>query len=170
MGGYSFDWIAHYCCLWAGNGPEGENNHLDGFREPHVSGIHAMLLGGGGSVATTLNNTTVQSTGAGTRTASWRIASDGYVYTGKQGSYTLRYQWSGEAPVNFEVRATVNEGGVTSGTTGTWLACSSTRTWTVEDAVADDVTEYAYLTIEVRDVATSTVRASCTVDIITYSL
>ena len=48
----------------------------------------------------------------------------------------------------YEVRATRNSGALSSGTTGTWLALTSTRTWTVTRSVIG--TSTANLTIEIR--------------------
>lgn len=134
-----------------------------------MTGIYAAMAGGGGtsggSGSVTLNDASPSSTGAGTRTAGWKIDADGYVYTLKQASYTQKNQWTADAVANYEVRATLDEGAVTTGTTGSWLACSSDREWTVQETVLDG-TSYAYLTIEVRVAATSVVVDSCTVNII----
>lgn len=128
-----------------------------------MTGIYAAMAGGGGtsggSGSVTLNNASVSSFGFGTRTAGWKIDADGYVYTLKQASYTQQNQWTADAVANYEVRATLDEGVVTTGTTGSWLACSSDREWTVEET-------YAYLTVEVRSAATLIVLDSCTVHII----
>lgn len=136
-------------------------------REPNVTGIYAAMAGGGGtsggSGSVTLNNASVSSFGFGTRTAGWKIDADGYVYTLKQASYTQQNQWTADAVANYEVRATLDEGVVTTGTTGSWLACSSDREWTVEET-------YAYLTVEVRSAATLIVLDSCTVHIIASRL
>lgn len=130
-----------------------------------MTGIYAAMAGGGGtsggSGSVTLNNASVSSLGLGTRTAGWKIDADGYVYTLKQASYTQQNQWTADAVANYEVRATLDEGVVATGTTGSWLACSSDREWTV-----DDNTSYAYLTVEVRSAATLIVLDSCTVHIV----
>ena len=132
-----------------------------------MSGIYAAMAGGGGggSGSVTLNNVSVSSTGAGTRTTGWKIDADGFVYTLKQAAYTQRDQWTADPVANYQVRATVDEGAVTTGTTGSWLACSSDREWTVQETTVDGTT-YAYLTIEVRSTATLIVVASCTVNLI----
>jgi hypothetical protein len=119
----------------------------------------------GGSGSVTLNNASVSSFGLGTRTAGWKIDADGYVYTRKQASYTQQNQWTADAVANYEVRATLDGGVVATGTTGSWLACSSDREWTVEETVVDN-TSYAYLTVEVRSAATLIVLDSCTVHIV----
>lgn len=138
-----------------------------GQREPNVTGIYAAMGGGtsGGSGSITLNNASPSSTGSGTRTAGWKIDADGYVYTLKQAAYTQQNQWTADAVSNYEVRATLDSGGVTTGTTGSWLACSTDREWTVEETVLDG-TSYAYLTVEVRSASTLIVLDSCTVNII----
>lgn len=134
-----------------------------------MTGIYAAMAGGGGtsggSGSVTLNNASVSSLGSGTRTAGWKIDADGYVYTRKQASYTQKNQWTADAVANYEVRATLDGGVVATGTTGSWLACSSDREWTVEETVVDN-TSYAYLTVEVRSAATLIVLDSCTVHIV----
>ncbi len=63
----------------------------------------------------------------------------------------------------YEVRATLNSGAVSSGTTGSWLALTSTRTWTVTRSVIG--TSNANLTIEVRRASDSVVVGSALVDL-----
>lgn len=130
-----------------------------------------LISGGGGAVggsgSVTLNNATVdQQFAGGSASASWRIDSDGQVYTGFNGSYGAEYVWTSDAVANYEVRATVTGGSTPTGSaTATWLACSSDRDWTVTDTTYDEIIKQSNLTIEVRDVATSTVRATCYVDL-----
>jgi hypothetical protein len=64
---------------------------------------------------------------------------------------------------NYESRMTLTSGTFTTGTVATWEALSSTRTWSVTQSVLGVKTTTA--TIEIRDVATSTVRATATVDL-----
>lgn len=64
---------------------------------------------------------------------------------------------------NYEVRATLNSGSLTSGTTGSWLALSTTRTW-VRQRIAIGSSS-ANLTIEVRRASDGLVMASKTVDL-----
>lgn len=52
------------------------------------------------------------------------------------------------APGNYEIRATLNSGSLTSGTTGTWQALSTDRAWSVSREVSG--TSSANLTIEIR--------------------
>lgn len=63
------------------------------------------------------------------------------------------------APGAYECRATLNSGTLSSGTTGSWLALTSTRTWTCANTAS------ANLTIEIRD-ASTTVVATGTVIIV----
>lgn len=136
-----------------------------------MSGIHAMLLAGngavGGSGSVTLINATVDSQNSGANaSASWRIDSDGWVYEGYNGAYSSTNQWTSDAVANYEVRATVGGGSTPTGSaTATWLACSSDRDWTVTDTTFDELVKYSNLTIEVRDAATATVRATCYIDL-----
>lgn len=62
----------------------------------------------------------------------------------------------------YEVRATLNSGTLSSGTTGSWLALTSTRTWTVTRSVIGVST--ANLTIEIRRIGGTTILATAPVD------
>jgi hypothetical protein len=53
------------------------------------------------------------------------------------------------APSDYEVQATLNAGTLTSGTTGSWLALSSNRSWTL-GRVTVGVADQVDLTIEIR--------------------
>lgn len=130
-----------------------------------MTGIYAAMGGGSAGSSVTLENVTVSSLGAGTRTAGWKIDADSFVYTLKQAVYTQRNQWTTAAVADYQVRATLDSGALTTGTAGSWLACSSDREWTVQETVAG-ITSFAYLTIEVRSAATLIVLASCTAQII----
>lgn len=65
---------------------------------------------------------------------------------------------------DFECRLTVNSGTAPAGSAnGSWLGLGTTRAWTLTDtsSIGGPITNNC--TIEIRDVATSTVRASATV-------
>lgn len=137
-----------------------------------MSGIHAMLISGGGgavggSGSVTLNNATVdQQFAGGVASASWRIDSDGQIYTGFNGTYGAEYTWTTDAVANYEVQATLIDGSTPTGSSmATWLACSSDRDWTITDITANEDAKYANLEIQVRDAATATVRATCYIDL-----
>ena len=53
------------------------------------------------------------------------------------------------APGTYEIKATLNSGSLSSGTTGTWLALTSDRSWSVSRSTTGTTT--ANLTIEIRD-------------------
>lgn len=64
---------------------------------------------------------------------------------------------------DFECRATIVSGSVSTGTTGSWLGLGTSRTWTrtrTSNVEGDDI---VVLTVEIRDVATSTVQATATI-------
>lgn len=56
------------------------------------------------------------------------------------------------AGANYEVRATVNSGALTSGTTGSWTALSSTQAWVRQQTSIG--TSSCNLTIEIRHATT----------------
>lgn len=76
--------------------------------------------------------------------------------------YTDKFTWllSG-ASSDYQVRASVISGTAPTGSaTNTWLTMSSPRDWTISNNTED--TSTTMLLIELRDVATSTIRATAT--------
>ena len=102
--------------------------------------------------------------GSATATTGWQLTAVGAIQkkTGA-GAYSTTRAWL--APVygvgEFEVRATIVSGSVSSGTTGSWLALSSTRTWE-RTATGGAGASTVVLTIEIRRASTGTVVATCT--------
>jgi hypothetical protein len=85
--------------------------------------------------------------------AGYRLTSSGEAQTDTNDtpSWTRVEDWirpTSAAPGSYEVRATLNSGTLTSGTTGSWLALSTTREWTVERTL--NGISSANLTIEIR--------------------
>lgn len=102
------------------------------------------------------------SSGLGTRIATIRLKSDGYVYHGDNASYVQQYKWlQSGTNSDFEVYATLVSGSI-SGTTGAWLGLGTTRDWSVVDSSSDGDSVDAVIDLTIRDVATSTVRAYAT--------
>ena len=64
---------------------------------------------------------------------------------------------------DYEVMATVTSGTLTSGTTDSWLSCATTRTWTKLNNAQNNSTVTVVLTVQIRDVATATVRDTATI-------
>ncbi len=65
----------------------------------------------------------------------------------------------------YEAFATLNSGTLSSGTTGSWVDCATSPSWSCAAArgTTGTTTQTANLTIQIRDKATSTVRASATI-------
>lgn len=77
--------------------------------------------------------------------------------------YTNTGDWvipNGSASL-YEVRATLNSGAVTTGTTGSFLSLGTTRTWTVTRTTAG--ISAANLTIDIRRIGGATILATATV-------
>lgn len=110
-------------------------------------GMQQILLGAGPSGhLVEITNASVDAIIADT--AKYKVASDGKVYTNVGPSDVLWETWrlSG-ASADYEVRATLTSGSVSSGTTGSWLALSTTREWTRGPTIGFS---HANLTIEIR--------------------
>jgi hypothetical protein len=109
-----------------------------------------MLMSGGSSNPTLssfdVNHFTLNPT---TATAGVRLRSTGQQDSRQGGVYTQEHVWlqSGGVAGDYQVRATVNSGALSSGTTGTWLALSTTREWFVQSAGGF---ESATITLEIR--------------------
>lgn len=100
-------------------------------------------------------------------TAHYELQSDGDVERSgaTHGSTTDAGDWVSPktaAGANYECRVTVNSGTLTSGTEDTWLALSSTRTWSVTTSGAG--TNNVNMTVEIRHAGTTAVLDSATID------
>lgn len=129
-------------------------------------GMMSMLLGGDGGNPITLADQTVQHiTGGGSAAnAEYRLGSDGVAYTRTgTGSYTSVGNWCTPTSLagDFEVLATPTTGTPSSGTTGSWLALSSTQTWAVSASIGAN--KFCIMTVEVRRVGTTTTLDTATI-------
>jgi hypothetical protein len=133
-----------------------------------VSGGGGGGGGGGGAGLVALESDTYgySTISPTTATASVSAKSTGLL----ESSSGYEYDWllSGAA-ADYEIRATIVSGSVTSGTTGAWLALSSTRTWTRTRTTLG--TSTVTMTLEIRRVSdglvldTATVALEATVDL-----
>ncbi len=102
----------------------------------------------------------------GTSTAGYRLNTSGIAEKLENLSYTTLETWLVlGAAASYEARATLNSGTLTSGTTGSWLALSSSREWTVDDSVSDASPVEATITVEIRNAATLVVVDSAVIDL-----
>jgi hypothetical protein len=112
-----------------------------------------------------LSGVSVYSAGAGTQTATYTLESDGDVVTATTGGGSVDAgDWivpKASAPSDYEVRATLVSGTLSTGTTGSWLALSSNRSWTLQRVTVGAATQVT-LTIEIRK-GSGAVLASATV-------
>lgn len=117
-------------------------------------------------------NATVQLTGQTIDTYAYCTTAIGY-YTLKSDGKAYKYaSETGEVYIedwvtptseasNYEVYASLSSGTLTSGTTGSWLALSSNRLWSVEDGGLG--AQSATIVVTVRRTGTSTNLASATI-------
>lgn len=89
----------------------------------------------------------------GTTTAGYRLNSSGIVEARDFAGYSTLETWlvSGTAS-NYEAKATVLVGSVSTGTTGSWLSLGSSREWTVTQASMG--TKQCQLLVEIRNAST----------------
>lgn len=112
-----------------------------------------------------LSGVAVSSFGSGSQTATYTLESDGDVMTATTpGGSVDAGDWidpKASAPSDYECRATLDAGTVSSGTTGSWLALTSNRSWTLQQVTVGAATQVS-LTIEIRKASGATL-ASATV-------
>jgi hypothetical protein len=112
-----------------------------------------------------LSGVAVSSVGAGTQTATYTLESDGDVMSATtDGGSVDAGDWidpKANAPSDYEVQATLVAGTLSTGTTGSWLALSSNRSWTLQRVTVGVATQVT-LTIEIRK-GSGAVLASATV-------
>lgn len=99
-------------------------------------------------------------------TAGIQLENDGDTVEIRQAGNTLIGYWvvpRSAAGAAYEARVTVNVGTLSTGTSGSWLALDTTRSWTVAQTVIG--TKTANITLEIRKASTGVVLATATIDI-----
>ena len=131
-----------------------------------MSGVLALIAGSGQDRNISLADAEVPAGGSGVQTASFRLNTDRSAYQGIDGAFSALYAWcaANGTPANYEVRASLVSGSTPGGdSVGSWLALSSSRTWSATDALADASPNVIALTIEIRRATGTLTLDSCTV-------
>ena len=116
----------------------------------------AAAAGANSGPAISLEDLTVTRLALAPATASYALNSNGQVvYSGRLGTEYWIVPQSGMS--GYEAKASLVSGLLTSGTTGSWLPLSTTRTWTLR---SDGDIEQAVFDVEIRKIGTSTVLAT----------
>ena len=103
--------------------------------------------------------------GARSATAGYRLTSGGQAQSLVNVTFTNLEQWctpTSEAG-NYEAFVTVTSGSLSSGTAGSWVALSTTQTWTRTAAIGDF--ELCVFTVEIRRIGTTTVLDTATIEL-----
>lgn len=132
--------------------------------------VAAAAVSGAVPLAITLTPHTVASSSLSTAFAQLTVASDGILKSSSSddlGGTNYANQWmspAGAVPAaGYDCRATVTSGTLSSGTAGTWLNCSTGRTWRVDRASLG--TKACTFTLEIRDATTLAVLATATMTV-----
>jgi hypothetical protein len=141
-----------------------------------MTGVLCAVAGAASSGVTIQLTTPVTlffiSGGGGFAATAYRVASDGFVYTAANstGTYSQQEQWISNVALvgDYEVRATASGDTPTGSALNTWLALSTTRSWDLTASPGNFLS--TTLTVEIRDTATSTVRATATVNMTSDAL
>lgn len=127
-----------------------------------------MLIGVGGDLLALGNKTALRSGAAGTITATYRLDADGNQYanssSGTDATASVGYWVSPNgSAANYECSATLTSGSVTTGdTTGSWLALTASRSWTLSLSGTDNVTAVLSISIRRAGVGSALVTSSIT--------
>ena len=133
-----------------------------------MTGILGALVGYPATAAppitVSITNQSVSASAFGPAVAYYQVTNAGTVKN-QNGAVLESWLLGGGTPSNYDARATLISGTLTSGTTGTWFNCGSTLTWSVTNSAHDNSVKTAVILVEIRDVATSTVQDSATITI-----
>jgi len=93
----------------------------------------------------------------------FQLNSDGNRYARESASLTNRGAWINNASLvgQFECRATLTSGSLTSGTTGAWQSLSTSRSWT--RGAGTNQFQTCTFTLEIRNASTSAVVATASI-------
>lgn len=129
--------------------------------------LFAAVAGGYNSVRVVVTDQGLVASSAGTATAAYRLGSDGFVYQVINGGAPSQLeQWCTPAAAagNYEARVTVTVGSLTSGTTGTWLALTSTRDWARQETTPGNTSNCTF-TVEIRPAGGGSTLDSATINL-----
>lgn len=129
-----------------------------------MSGIHAMLIGAGGD-RVDVQGATVYAGSGSISTAEYQLRDTGIERSVNNSSVTDigNYVEPVANAGQYEARLTVSTGTFAGAATGSWLALTTTRIWSVTQSVVG--TNYATGTIEIRRTGSTTTIDSATVDL-----
>jgi hypothetical protein len=124
-----------------------------------AAGIYRPLA----AASVAISDQNISKTRRGTATAGYSIANDGRA---KDADGNILEAWLlgfGGSVSNYEVRATAQSGSLSTGTTGSWFACSTTRSWTLSNSNGDNSRITTVILVEIRLVSTGVVQDSATI-------
>lgn len=98
----------------------------------------------------------------GPATVTYQINSNGTVVSSTSG---ILESWllGGGTNSNYEVMATIVSGTLSSGTTGSWLNCSTTHSWAKSNSAQNNSVLTVVLTVQIRFASTGVVQDSATI-------
>lgn len=127
-----------------------------------MHGRRLMSLVSKAGSGVSISNATVNTLGHLPVTARYELSSTGAV-NGYAGPGFIENWLSSGSTADYQVRVTDIGGGLTGGSgTGTWLGLGTTRYWEVTESFSGASISNDIL-VEIRDVATSTIRDSATI-------
>lgn len=120
-------------------------------------------------LAATVNDATYSASALSPADATISVTfnSSGQVTISQNGGAPVnQYTWmNGGTAANYDIRATIVSGTVTTGTTGSWLSLSGGQSWSKTRTSNLAGTDTVVLTIEIRDASTLSVLDSGTVQL-----
>ena len=123
--------------------------------------IAALAAYGSSAISVQLHNRTISVSGVRPQTAGYSIANDG---NAKDGTGLVLEAWLiGGSVANYDVRVTPQSGATLTGTTGSWLNCATTRSWSITNNGTNNSTLSSQFLVEIRLTSSGVVQASATI-------
>jgi len=130
-----------------------------------MSGVGMMLLGSGSPGAViTIATQYIDDTNTPSANAAYYLYSTGVAYSVTSSGPAVNLgNWvtPTSAAANYEVYATLVSGTLSSGTTGSWLPLSTTRSWSRSRGTSGFT--YAQITVDIRLIGTTTVLGTASI-------
>lgn len=132
-----------------------------------MTGVLAAMAGTIRQDVISITNQTISDFSGGTRTATagYQLNSNGQAQSQINATFSNLEQWctpTSEAG-NYEVFVGVLSGSLSSGTTGSWLALSTTRTWTCTATVGSS--QICTIEVSIRRTGTTTTLDTATIEL-----
>jgi hypothetical protein len=115
-------------------------------------------------ISVSISDQTCSDSVFGAATAFYQVNNAGTIKN-QNGSVLETWLLGGGTASNYDVRATLISGVLSSGTTGSWINCGTTSTWSVQNSAHNNSVKTAVILIEIRLTSSGVVQDSANITI-----